>query len=83
MKRTARRLLLGLGMFLFVGGVGLCWFGHEVLRALIGYAVEDKAQFENVVKMYGVGTFLAAVGAGILAASVTRTREKADVAPGS
>lgn len=66
MKSVLRRLAIGLGCLLFVAGVGVFLVGHELMRALIAYAVEDQKQGENAFRAFGIGVFLAAMGAGLL-----------------
>jgi hypothetical protein len=72
MKAFMRRMVIGLGAMLFVVGVGVFIVGHELLRVLISFAVEDQQQRENVIKAFGAGIVLAALGAGLLGVGLPR-----------
>ncbi|MFZ2873488.1 MAG: hypothetical protein WAZ94_03300 [Phycisphaerales bacterium] len=76
MKSVLRRLAIGLGCLLLVAGVGVFLVGHELMRALIAYAVEDQKQGENAFKAFGGGVFLAAVGAGLLGLALPRPQPR-------
>ncbi|GEM_PF-6914685 len=81
MKSIFRRLAIGLGCLLLVAGIGVFLVGHELMRALIAYAVEDQKQGENAFKAFGVGVFLAAMGAGLLGLALPRLSTPRDGAP--
>jgi len=76
MRSIVRRLLLGLGMMLLVAGVGIFLIGHELLRMVISFGVEDEAARENVFKAFGGGVVLCALGAGVLAAALPAVRAR-------
>jgi hypothetical protein len=77
-KSMVRRVALGLGALLAVTGVGIFLIGHEVLKNLLAYAVDDQAKVkemgEGAFKAFGGGVFLAALGAGLLAMALPRPR---------
>lgn len=80
-KSLIRRLMLGLGAMLLVAGVGVFLVGHELLTTMISFAVEDKTQQENVFKAFGGGVFIAAMGAGLMAAAIPTPRAKPPAGP--
>lgn len=85
MKSILRRLAIGMGCLLLVAGIGVFLIGHELMRALIAYAVEDQKQGENAFKAFGAGVFLAAMGAGLLGLALPRStpRLQSPPAPGA
>lgn len=76
MRYLIRRLLLGFGALLLTAGIGLFLVGHELLHALIAYAVENKEQGENAFKALAAGVVLGALGMGVLAAALPSPRPR-------
>jgi hypothetical protein len=74
MRQVFRRVSLGFGTLLFAAGVGVFFLGQQLLRALIAYAVEDKAQGDNAFKALAAGVFLASIGAAVIATALPATR---------
>ncbi|MCE7974782.1 MAG: hypothetical protein DYG92_10760 [Leptolyngbya sp. PLA1] len=83
MKSVLRRFAIGLGCSLLVAGVGVFLIGHELMRALIAYAVEDQKQGENAFKAFGAGVLLAAMGAGLLGLALPRSTSRHQGPPAS
>lgn len=74
MKRGVRRAGLGLGAMLFVLGTGICILGHEALRIIISFGVEEEKTRHGAMMALGAGVVIAAFGAGLFAASAPSTR---------
>ena len=74
MKRGMRRAALGLGAMLFMLGTGVCILGHEALRVIISFGVEEEKARQGAMMALGAGVVLAAFGAGLFAAAAPGTR---------
>ncbi len=80
MRSIFRRVAIGAGSMLIVAGIGLYLVGHDALRYVISFNVEDPAAREKVFGAFGAAVFLAAIGAGILMTALPRIQPKASPA---
>ncbi|MDX2130727.1 MAG: hypothetical protein SFY69_01585 [Planctomycetota bacterium] len=76
MRYVLRRIMLGLGAMLLVAGIGVVLVGQQILHVIVSFGIEEEKARNGAFAAFGGGIFLAAVGAGLLAAAAPGHRPR-------
>ncbi|MBI1190234.1 MAG: hypothetical protein GC200_06070 [Tepidisphaera sp.] len=65
-KRILRRLAIGLGAAMLVGGLGALFGVHEHIHLIVSFGKDDPALHKQVLDTFKGGVLLASLGAALI-----------------